>query len=181
MVANEVNKEMELFKKGIQIDSWGSVYVGLKMNWITPTEVIKFCEEKKITCDDDRFVQLYLAYEESLFAFLDLIKEFVKDDGDPLINSIEDSYTLSQVSDFPKEYWIFWEAEFLLRIVNSAESKETKLDQVASIHPVFNYPESWHPFLVHMPPVGKSAGSSDSVYRNLLSHTEELLKQINSR
>lgn len=160
---------MESFRKGKIINSWGVVYSGLKRQWLTPKQVINYCEEEKITCNKDRLVQLYLALDESLFEFLELIKEFIIEDGEPPITWNEDS-NVQDFSFIPKQYWNFWEKEFLLRIISSNNDKETKLHQVAAIHSDFNYPVSWHNFLYYMPPPNDMPLGINKLYDNLLAY-----------
>ena len=168
---------MELFNKNIVMKDWGTVYAGLKRQWLTPKEVIKYCEKQNILCSEERFVQLYLALEESVYEFFELIKKFVLEDGQPPIEWNEDS-TKQDFSIIPKRYWDFWEIEFLLRIVNSKEDMSEKLNQVAAVHSVFDYPKRWHGFLYYMPiEKGKQSGIK-TLYDNLKNYVNRSLKNL---
>jgi hypothetical protein len=168
------SNKMEVFKKGLIIDNWGAVFVGLKRQWLTSNEVMKYCDIGKIKCSKARQEQLRLALDESLFDFLEMIKRFIVEDGDPPIIWNEDSAT-QDFSIFPQQYLNFWEIEFLIRIVNSEEDKTKKLHQVASIHSVFNYPITWHNFLYYMPPPNNIPIGIESLYNNLLNYIDSRL------
>lgn len=168
-----------MFKKNKKIKSWGTVYAGLKRQWLTPREVIHHCEEGNIVCDSERLVQLYLAIDESLFAFIEVIRRFVSEEGQSLELINEDSST-QDLTILPREYWFFWEAEFLLRIINSNSDKEKKLDQAASIHSDFYYPVSWHNFLPFMSPPNNIPIGVDGLYENLIIYVNNLLNSINA-
>ena len=169
---------MELLKKGKLIKEWGVVYIGLKRNWLTSNQVLNYCKDGKIVCDNDRIVLLYLALDESMFEFLELIKQFIIEDGQPPILWNEDSNNEDQ-NVVPKRYLYFWELEFLLRIVNSNYDRKSKLCQVAAIHEDFGYPSSWNGFIYYMP-----ASSNDEIigieglYSNLLDFIDKKINDI---
>ena len=55
------------------------------MNWITTSDVLFFCENQLINnVDEDVYVDLYLSLEESLFCFLEKLKELTAKDGEPI-------------------------------------------------------------------------------------------------
>jgi hypothetical protein len=60
---------MESFRINKIIDNWGTVYAGLKRQWLTPMEVIKYCESGNIGCSKERLEELVQALKESLFVF----------------------------------------------------------------------------------------------------------------
>ncbi len=163
---------MEAFKEGIKLNDWGSIYLGLKKQWLTPNEVAKYCEKGNITCNEERLLIIYLTVDESLFVFLELIKQFILEDNLPPINHNEDSLS-EDFSEIPSQYWIFWEIEFLLRIIHSNDSKKKKLHQVAAIHSEFNYPVTWNNFLFFMPSPYNIPIGIDAIYSNLLNFIAE--------
>ena len=61
-------KQLEIFKENLKFTQWGELYAGIKMNWITTSDVLFFCENQLINnVDEDVYVDLYLSLEESLF------------------------------------------------------------------------------------------------------------------
>lgn len=168
---------MELFNKNIELKDWGSVYAGIKRQWLTPKEVIVYCEKGNIQCSEERHVELYLSYEDSLFSFLELIKKFVEEDKQPPILCNENSNN-SDISCIPQEYWFFWEVEFLVRITKLKKDKVFKLYDVAAIHKDFNYPKAWNDFLYYMPQEeGKPLGI-DFLYENLERYINQSIRTL---
>ena len=166
---------MELFKKGKVIKSWGVVFAGLKRQWLTPTQVVKYCKEGSIVCNELRLEKLKAALDDSLFDFFKLIKEFIIEDGQPEIAWNEDSLREFFYS-IPQQYLVFWEIEFLLRVVSSNEDNEEKLYKVFSFHADYNFPASWNNFLYIGPE--EVPGGIDGKYSNLLDYIELKLNRI---
>ena len=78
-------KQLEIFKENLKFTQWGELYAGIKMNWITTSDVLFFCENQLINnVDEDVYVNLYLSLEESLFCFLEKLKELTAKDGEPI-------------------------------------------------------------------------------------------------
>ena len=68
-------KELELFKHNLRFQSWGELYLGCKANWITPKDVMAFCENKKVKpATDEDYTALYLALDDSNYQFLEQMK-----------------------------------------------------------------------------------------------------------
>jgi hypothetical protein len=170
---------LEIFKKNKVIDDWGTVYIGLKFQWITLSEIINYCKTGTINCSNERLSLLREASNESLFKFLELIRNFIIEDGHPQIKWNEDSLT-DNLSAVPQQYFNIWELEFLLRIVNSLETNEKKLHLVAAIHSDFNYPVSWHNFLYFMPAPNGNPIGIEGLYKNLLSYIDAKLNELKS-
>ena len=63
------------------------------------------------------YVDLYLSLEESLFCFLEKLKELTAKEGEPIIKN-EDEKTDYGFFYIPSQYFRIWELEFLLRIRN---------------------------------------------------------------
>ncbi len=168
---------MELFKENKAIRDWGTVYLGLKKEWLTPKEVISFCEAGRIDCSEERLVQMHIAIYESLFQFLELIKEFVFQDTGYSIEIMEDSFH-PDLMKIPNEHWLFWEAEMLLRIMNSSKDKELKLEKVGMLHSEFNYPSSWLPFLPNMPAPDNNPVGMDAVYDAFERYVKKIVALI---
>lgn len=168
---------MDLFSENIVLKDWGTVYVGIKNQWLTSKKVIEYCEKEHILCSKERLVQLYLSYDDSLYSFLELIKKFVEDDNRPLISCNEDS-NQNNTSCIPNVYWFFWEIEFLMRIIKSKKDKETKLHDVADMYMDFGHPESWHDFLYYMPPKKGQPMGIDALYENLQKYVTKSLRSL---
>ena len=44
---------MKIFDKGFMLNDWRAVYVGLKKHWLTPNEVLSYCEYGYILCSKE--------------------------------------------------------------------------------------------------------------------------------
>lgn len=170
---------MELFNRRIIIDNWGTVFLGLKKEWLTIKEVFNFCETGYVICNEKRLIDLRLAYADSLFDFFELLKKFIVEDRQLPIFWNEDS-TKNDFSVIPPSYWDFWELEFLLRIINSEGEKEKKLHQVDLLHSDFNYPASWHNFIYFIPAKSNDPIGIDGLYANLITYAEEKIKCLST-
>jgi len=76
---------MEIFKQNVYFTKWGEIYLGLKQQWITPQNVFDYCSNSNVQCcNEDRLVNLYLAFDESLYVYYEQIKDFIEEDREPL-------------------------------------------------------------------------------------------------
>lgn len=168
---------MELFNLGKVIKNWGYVYAGLSKEWLTPKQILTFCENGQIVCSENRLVELYLSLDDSLFAFKQKIKTFIIEDGSKEILHNEDSI-IRDFSFIPVQYWDLWKAEFLLRIVNSNLTTEVKLLQVADLFVVFDYPNDWKEFIYYSTAPDGIPYGNDLLYLKLNKFVNDLLKTL---
>lgn len=137
--------KIESLKKGIKIKSWGSLYLGVHNNWIDPKWIIENMEDDNIQFKTEDYSRLVLAEKGSIFGFLKVLKEISVEykETEFLVN--EDSQYDNFVTplNFPREYWDFWEAEFIIQTIDSKLSLDDKLKQLESIYQDFYYPEDW--------------------------------------
>lgn len=138
--------------------------------------MLVFCENKKIAnVDNDRYIALYLALEESLFAFYEAIKSFIVEDKDPAIIKSEDERE-PNLNYIPKVYWKIWKLEFLLRIKYSDKDLEQKLTDIVDYYYEFDFPEDWLSFIYFQPQNNES--SSSKLYAAFESYIENLEKDF---
>lgn len=167
---------MEIFKYNICFRSWGEIYLGIKQQWITSQNVFDYCISGHVkSCDDDRLVKLYLAFEESLFVYYEQIKDFIEEDNATLITKNEDE----RERDFqyiPYEYWDLWKLEFLLRIKNGKYSKEDALDKIVEYYYLFDFPDEWTHLLYFQPPKeNESPVGINGLYERFLEYIDAQL------
>ena len=142
---------MEIFKENILFRHFGELYLGLKTGWISPDDVLNYCQNGYIiTGNLDRYTELLLALDESMFSFLSLIKKFISDDGDTLIIKNEDEQKDNVFDYVPDEYFRIWRLEFLLKINQLPISNTEKLYEIGSLFDKIGFPSQWHPFLHYM-------------------------------
>jgi len=97
-----------------------------------------FCENQLINnVDEDVYVDLYLSLEESLFCFLEKLKELTAKDGEPIIKN-EDEKTDDGFFYIPSQYFRIWELEFLLRIRNKEASEIDKISEITDLFDFMN-------------------------------------------
>ena len=167
---------MEIFKVNVRFRHFGELYLGLKTGWISPDNVLDYCQNGLITTGNlDRYSELLLALDESLFSFLSLIKKFISEDGDVLIIKNEDEQKDNVFDYVPDEYFRIWRLEFLLRINQLPISNTEKLYEIGNLFDSIGYPSQWHSFLYYM-----NNESSEMLYQKyceyMRTEISELLK-----
>ena len=172
--------EMEILKKVPVIPSWGYIYLGIKKNWLTMSDILNLAQQSLIkNCNEDDLVGLYLAYDESLFEFLKSIKLLIYKYEGVLIEHHEDQFEDNNTLSFlPRNYWLFWEIEFLLRILKTKDDEETKLHLIANVHSDLNYPKSWEKFIYFMTPPHNIPIGISKMYKEVLVYIENSIQQI---
>jgi hypothetical protein len=162
-----------IFSKGIKFQYWGELYAGCKAGWISPYDVLDFCENGKIKpANEEYYVMLYLSLDDSLFAFYEQMKNLIDKETLPLIIHSEDSLQES-LWEIPSLYFKIWELEFLLKIMETPHANEQKIGSIFSLFNQMNYPEAWRPFLDYVPqPNGQLLGY-DELYQNFLHYIQQ--------
>lgn len=165
-------KQLEIFKENLKFTQWGELYAGIKMNWITTSDVLFFCENQLINnVDEDVYVDLYLSLDESLFCFLAKLKELTAKEGEPIIKN-EDEKTDEGFFYIPSQYFRIWELEFLLRIRNKEASEVDKIREITDLFDFMNYPEPWKDFYLY--PISKD----DKCFGGIPSQYSKFLKYV---
>jgi len=172
---------MEIFNKGVLINYWGEIYLGLIENWITPERTLQFCQQDKvIPCTEKKLIDLYIALDESYHTFLESIIEFSRNNNEAEISFNPDS--LNDIrKNIPYTYTEIWQLEFLLEAINSSESKEKTLSKVLDLFVLFNYPNSWKPFIINQPLYEIQSFGKGDAFENLIFYTKELEDLIKNR
>ncbi len=168
-------KELELFKHNLRFQSWGELYLGCKADWITPQDVMVFCENKKVMpANDEDFVSLYLAIHDSNYQFLEQLKALLLKYEGVTISKNEDEVNDCVFNYIPKKYFKIWELEYLLEAISLPISVSDKLHEVASLFDKMNYPEEWKPFLYYQQLFEKgNMLDENTLYQNLIDYIEE--------
>ena len=167
-------KELELFKHNLRFQSWGELYLGCKAKWITPQDVMAFCENKKVKpANDEDYAALYLALEDSYHQFLEQLKTLVFKNENITITKNEDELTDCVFNYIPSKYFKIWELEFLMETISLPISVSDKLSEVASLFDNMNYPEEWKPFLHYQPQENGKVSGEDAIYQRLINYIEE--------
>ncbi len=167
---------LEIFKYEIKFSSWGEIYAGLKRNWISVNDIFDIYKGNHVyEYDENRLVELYIAYDESLFKLLKTIKLFLEKDNDLRIVKNEDE--IDKYFDYiPDEYWEIWKLEFLLKIKHNDFSKERKLKEIAALFHNFNFPDDWLSFIYYQPQKNNVPIGIEKLYKNMLIYTEDQIK-----
>jgi hypothetical protein len=143
-------KQIEIFKENIKFVQWGELYAGCKMKWITPSDVLDFCNERCIdNVSEEDYIDLYFALDDSLYAFYTKLKEYIIKEGCKHIVKNEDNMVDFGFTYIPTVYFRIWELEFLLQIRNKSLSPEEKIEEVTFLFDVMNYPNRWIPFYLY--------------------------------
>ena len=66
---------IKIFEKGFVLNDWRTVYVGVRKHWITPEEVLSYCEYGYIECTEEMFTGLYLLPTFSEEEFVKLLRK----------------------------------------------------------------------------------------------------------
>lgn len=165
-------KQLEIFKENLKFTQWGELYAGIKMNWITTSDVLFFCENQLINnVDEDVYVDLYLSLEESLFCFLEKLKELTAKEGEPIIKN-EDEKTDYGFFYIPSQYFRIWELEFLLRIRNKEASEIDKISEITDLFDFMNYPEPWKDFYLFSNHEKNRSDSISTGYMRFLKYVQ---------
>jgi hypothetical protein len=163
-------KQLEIFKYDLYFQYWGELYLGCKSQWITPNDVLEFCYENQMKkFNNQRYVSLYLALDESLFKFYEQIKIFIEEDGDSLIIKNEDELN-NDLIYIPQIYWNIWEKYYLSKIINNNSSISEKFDQIFLLRVPFNYPIEWDLFLYERPQADGNYLCEQERYQILLDY-----------
>ena len=126
---------MILFDKGFMLNDWRTVYVGLKKHWLTPEEVLSYCEYGYILCSEEMFTEMYMLSELSDENLLNLTRKIYPD---PIWKKIDDDLYERQI-EVSKNYYLFWAVEKLLEIVALGKDKTSKpIDGNAGVYVVVN-------------------------------------------
>lgn len=163
---------MEIFKEDIVLN-WGEIYLGLKKQWISPTDVLKICNDNDINnCNEDRLVKLYLSFDESLIAFYEEIKKFIIEDSETPIFKNEDE-SERDLNYIPNENWNIWKLEFLLRVVNSSKNTEQQLIEISNYFHEFNFPNDWKEFIYYQPNENVPPLGNNKLYERFKHYLEK--------
>lgn len=139
--------KLEIFKKGVKLKSWGSVYLGIHKGWIDPNWVIANMEGDNIQFKPEDYSRLLLARDKPLIEFYNVLKELSLENGESHFSVNEDSRSAEYLSlsddSFPRVYWDFWEVEFVFQTVNSKKSVDEKLNALDILYRDLYYPEGW--------------------------------------
>lgn len=166
---------MEIFKFNIKFRFWGEVYLGLKKDWITVNQMFEFCLQNRIqTSTEERYIELCLAYEDSLFSLNQKIIEFILLDCNEIIDVNEDERSIDFYK-IPETYWEIWRLEFLLKIITKRHEINEKLCMVAELFDQLQYPEEWKDFLYYQPPKDGQFRSNKELYDLLLKYIDDKL------
>lgn len=104
---------IKIFEKGFVLNDWRTVYVGVRKHWITPEEVLSYCEYRYIECTEEMFTGLYLLPTFSEEEFVKLLRKIYP-------NSIWDDIDkeiIEREIDINKCYYQFWEVKKLSEII----------------------------------------------------------------
>jgi hypothetical protein len=166
---------MHIFKEKIVFTAWGELYAGLKREWINVSDVFEFCHSGKVKCcDENRLVSLYLAYDESLYSFYELVKDFIEVDNAPIIVKNEDE-SERDFKYIPEAYWKIWQLEFMLRVKANSNTIEEKLEEIVKYYYIFDFPEEWTMFINFQPPICvNQIFGADQVYLTFISYVEKV-------
>ena len=172
-------KQLEIFKYDLSFQHWGELYLGCKTKWITPNDVLSFCENNKIKlAGETDYISLYLAFDNSLFQFYEQLKILVLETNDVPIIKNEDELSENVYDYIPSEYFKIWELEFLLRIKNAPLNNAEKLDEIAFLFDVMNYPEAWKSFLYYQQQENGMLLSNAALYQNFTSYIEQEILEL---
>jgi len=172
---------MEIFKQNVYFTKWGEIYLGLKQQWITPQNVFDYCSNSNVQCcNEDRLVNLYLAFDESLYVYYEQIKDFIEEDSATLIVKNEDE-TERDFQYIPHEYWDLWKLEFLLRLKNTECSKQEKLEKIVEYYYLFDFPEEWT-HLIYFQPIEEDREplGVDGLHSQFLEYIENQITVMSS-
>jgi hypothetical protein len=101
-------KQLEIFKENIKFVYWGELYAGCKMKWITSSDVLDFCNKKFINnVSEEEYIDLYLALDDSLYAFYTKLKKYTMKEGCELIVKNEDEGCDFGFTYIPKRQVLF--------------------------------------------------------------------------
>jgi hypothetical protein len=174
-------QQLEIFKEGVVFRYWGELYAGCKAQWISPRDVLNFCENDKIrTSNAERYMALYLALDDSLFSFYEQVKSFIIKDKDIPIVKNEDELENYFFYYISHKYFRIWELEFLLKIKKLSISDIEKLEEIASVFDKMNYPEQWKRFLYYQPQGNRKFLNFSELYYNFLSYVEQEIQKQKS-
>ena len=165
---------MVLFDKGFMLNDWRAVYVGLKKHWLTPNEVLSYCEYGYILCSEEMFSGMYMSSELSDENLLNLTRKIYPN---PIWEKIDDDLYERQI-EVSKNYYLFWAVEKLLEIVALDKDKTSKLYEVDMIHSEFDSPIEWHNFIYYMPPKKGEKMGIDVLYDDLIEYIDNSTKQL---
>ena len=171
-----INKEfiMILFDKGFMLNDWRTVYVGLKKHWLTPEEVLSYCEYGYILCSEEMFSGMYMLSELSDENLLNITRKIYPN---PIWEKIDDDlYERRQIGG--ENYYLFWEVEKLSEVVALDKDKRYKLDEVGFLYANFNYPDDWYPLIYYNPPKKGEKMGIDVLYDDLIEYIDSSTKQL---
>ena len=165
---------MILFDKGFMLNDWRTVYVGLKKHWLTPEEVLSYCEYGYILCSEEMFSGMYMSSELSDENLLNLTRKIYPD---PIWEKIDDDLYERQI-EVSKNYYLFWAVEKLLEIVALGKDKTSKLYEVDMIHSEFDFPADWHSFIYYMPAEEGEKTGINALYNRLIKYANNISQQL---
>jgi hypothetical protein len=168
-------KQLEIFKENIKFIYWGELYAGCKMKWITSSDVLDFCNKKFINnVSEEEYIDLYLALDDSLYAFYTKLKKYTMKEGCELIVKNEDEGCDFGFTYIPAVYFRIWQLEFLLQIENKSSTNEEKIEEVSFLFDAMNYPDKWRPFYFYAIDGNDNFSISDKYAKFLLHIQEEI-------
>ena len=171
-----INKEfiMILFDKGFMLNDWRAVYVGLKKHWLTPNEVLSYCEYGYILCSKEMFTEMYMLSELSDENLLNITRKIYPN---PIWEKIDDDlYERRQIGG--ENYYLFWAVEKLSEVVALDKDKRYKLDEVGFLYANFNYPDDWYHLIYYNPPKKGEKMGIDVLYEDILKYIDDSIKQL---
>ena len=171
-----INKEfiMILFDKGFMLNDWRTVYVGLKKHWLTPEEVLSYCEYGYILCSEEMFSGMYMSSELSDENLLNLTRKIYPD---PIWEKIDDNlYERRQIGG--ENYYLFWAVEKLSEVIALDKDKRYKLDEVGFLYANFNYPDDWYYLIYYNPPKKSRKIGVEPIYEDILKYIDDSTKQL---
>ena len=165
---------IKIFEKGFVLNDWRTVYVGVRKHWITPEEVLSYCEYGYIECTEEMFTGLYLLPTFSEEEFVKLLRKIYP-------NSIWDDIDkeiIEREIDINKSYYQFWEVKKLSEIIASNKDKKDKLYEVDMIHSEFDFPAKWHSFIYYMPAEEGEKTGINALYNRLIKYANNISQQL---
>lgn len=141
---------MKNIKKYLPI-TFPVLYVGLKKNWLTTKEVVKFINDnlEKFNNDEKTIIDINLNEDERI-AILEILRTKTE---------MKESIGL-----------LAWQLAHLIAIEQSHISIHEKLKEIELLWPSFEYPESWKGFIYYMP--NNNVSSEEGLYKNFLEFIE---------
>ena len=145
---------MDKLKESIKNPTWSLLYLGVQYNLLSPREAMELVDNNLLEKLDEN--QIGILYSlEGKSSFLSTLEEL-------------NLYHQTDLNAAKNE----WEAIVLRNIRHSDLSDEAKLKALASVWPLFGYPESWRHFIYYIPSTVSNENGIDGLYNNFLNFVE---------